>query len=262
MRRVFALLLLTSLPAAMPASAQIQYRPTDAPIVTAENESWYVNGESIQFAGDLYYPAGATVFFNGNSMVRSGHFNGVPLYTDTTIEPFSIVYVPLQRGLMQPYERLRQGSLAGTTASRAPSFPVATVPSTTPLPQASGAPTAPPTPIGAVGVYTPERATGTTGTSTPSPVGTTGLIAAAPLTPRNRLTMATVGRPASNDGVWIRYLGEKWVSAGAAVALTPAGFRVVGTYDGFPVFARSGTSEQVIYVPTREGIVAPYRLKQ
>lgn len=261
MRLSSALLLLTSL-AAAPASAQIQYRPTDMPIVTAENESWYINREPIQFAGDLYYPAGATVFFDGNTMVRSGHFNGVPLYTNTTLEPFSVVYVPLGRGLMQPYERPRQGSLAGTTASRPPSFPVATVPSTTPLPQAATAPPAPPTSIGAIGVYTPERSTGTAGTSTPSPVGTTGLIAAAPLPRRNQLTMATVGRPASNDGLWIRYLGEKWVSAGAAVPLTPAGFRVVGNYDGFPVFARNGTSEQVIYVPTREGIVAPYRLKQ
>jgi len=246
MRRVLAPLLLTSLLAAAPASAQIQYRPTDMPIVTAENESWYINREPVQFAGDLYYPAGATVFFNGNSMVRSGHFNGVPLYTDTTIEPFSVVYVPLERGLMQPYERLRQGSLAGTTASRAPSFPVRTVPTTTPLPQAATAPSAPPTPIGAIGVYTPERSTGTTGTSTPSPVGTTGLIAAAPLPKRNQLTMTTVSGPATNDGLWIRYLGEKWVSAGAAVPLTPAGFRVVGNYDGFPVFARNDKAEQVI----------------
>ena len=38
---------------AAPAAAQIQSRPTDAPIVTADNESWYVNREPIQFAGDL-----------------------------------------------------------------------------------------------------------------------------------------------------------------------------------------------------------------
>jgi hypothetical protein len=60
-------------------------------------------GEALQFAGDLYYPAGATVFFNGNTLVRSGHYNGVRVYTDTAIEPYSIVYVPIQRGLMQPY---------------------------------------------------------------------------------------------------------------------------------------------------------------
>src|ERR1043165_4767843 len=144
MRRLFAPLLLTSLLAAAPASAQIQSRPTDQPIVTANNESWYLNREPVQFGGDLYYPAGATVFFNGNHMVRSGHYNGVRRSTDPTIEPFSIVYVPLERGMMQPYERVRQGSVAGTTASRPPSFPVVATPTTTPLPQAGAAPTAPP----------------------------------------------------------------------------------------------------------------------
>jgi hypothetical protein len=268
MRRVFSWILLTSLLVAAPAAAQIQSRPTDAPIVTADNESWYVNREPIQFAGDDYYPAGAAVFFNGNTMVRSGHYNGVPLYTDTTIEPFSVVYVPTSRGLMQPYERPRTGSLAGTTASRPPSFAGTPAPSSAPqssvasLPQAGSAPTAPPEPIGAIGAYTPESSVGTSGTAVPSPVGTSGLIAAAPRPAPNRLTMTSIGRPTSNDGIWIRYLGEKWISAGSAVALTPAGFRVVGNYDGFPVFARNGTSEQVIYVPTREGVAAPYRLKQ
>ena len=262
MRRVFALLLLTSLCIVAPSAAQIQSRPTDPPIVTADNESWYANREPIQFAGDLYYPAGATVFFNGNTMVRSGHYNGVPLYTDTTLEPYSVVYVPLERGLMQPYERPRQGNLAGTTASRTPSFPVSASPSGGRLPQAATAPTAPPEPIGAIGVYTPETPAATSGRSTPSPVGTTGIGTVAQRAAATRLTMATVIRPTSNDGVWIRYLGEKWVSAGSAVSLASAGFRVVGNYDGFPVFARNGRSEQVIYVPTGTGLVAPYRLKQ
>jgi hypothetical protein len=262
MRRVLALLLLTFALVTTPATAQVQSRPTDLPIVTADNESWYINREAIQFAGDLYYPAGAAVFFNGNTMVRSGHYNGVPLYTDTTLEPFSVVYVPLERGIMQPYERPRQGSLAGTTASRAPSFPVRAAAATTPLPQAPSAPTAPPTTVGAIGVYTPERTVATSGSSTPSPVGTTGLVAAVPLPKRNQLTMATVGRPTTNDGLWIRYLGEKWVSAGPAVPLTPAGFRIVGNYDGFAVFARRDKSDQVIYIPIREGLAAPYRLKQ
>ena len=260
MRRVFESLLLTSLLMAAPAAAQIQSRPTDAPIVTADNESWYANREPIQFAGDLYYPAGASVFFNGNTMVRSGHYNGVPLYTDTTLEPYSVVYVPLERGVMQPYERLRQGSLAGTTASRTPSFPVRATATSGTLPQAAAAPTAPPSTIGAIGAYTPETSVGTSGTTVPSPVGTSGLVAAVPRVTPTRVS--TLVRPTSNDGVWIRYLGEKWVSAGSAMPLTPAGFRVVGNYDGFPVFARSDKAEQIIYVPTREGFVAPYRLKQ
>jgi hypothetical protein len=261
MRRVSVSLLLTSMLMAAPVVAQIQIRPTDAPIVTANNESWYINREPIQFAGDLYYPAGAAVFFDGNTMVRSGHYNGVPLYTDTTLEPYSVVYVPLERGVMQPYERLRQGGLAGTTASRAPSFPVSATASSAPLPQAASPPTAPPQPIGAVSVYTPESTPGISGTSIAWPVGTSGVPAPEPGR-QNRTTIATIGRPTSNDGLWIPYLGEKWISAGPAVPVTPERFRIVGNYEGFPVFARRDTSEQVIYVPTRAGLAAPYRLKQ
>src|SRR5258706_11328140 len=150
MRQVSASLLLLTLVAAAPALAQVQSCPTDAPIVTADNESWYVAREPIQFAGNIYYPAGAAVFFNGNKMARSGHYNGVPLYSDTTIEPYSVIYVPVSRGLMQPYERLRDGALAGTTGSRAPSFPVSVSATRTTAPEAAIPPPGLPVPIGAV----------------------------------------------------------------------------------------------------------------
>jgi len=259
MRRFCAFLLFTLI-AATPVIAQVQSRPTDRPLLTAENEAWYVNGEPIQFAGDLYYPAGATIFFNGNTMVRSGHYNGVPLYTDTTIEPYSIVYIPIQRGLMQPYERPRQGALAGTVASRTPSFPVR-ITSSTLLPQAPAAPTALPAPIGAISVYTPEPPGALLPVVAPLVVTTS----AGATTQRGLdrgATFATIGRPTNNDGVWIRYLDAKWISAGPAVPITPEAFRVVGSYEGFPVFARKDGTEQVIYVPTRAGLAAPYRLKQ
>jgi len=247
------------------ASAQVQSRPSDAPVVTAANESWYVNGEPLQFAGDLYYPAGATVFFNGNTMVRSGNYNGVPLYTDTTIEPYSIVYVPIQRGLVRPYERLRQGALAGTVASRTPSFPVRMRPtvfgSLEALPQAAAAPTALPAPIGAISVYTPEPPSPAV-LPVVAPLAVTTSATVLPQTTQTGLTFTTIGRPTNNDGVWIQYLGEKWVSSGPAVPITPESFRVVGSYNGFPVFARKDGAEQVIYVPTRAGLAAPYRLKQ
>jgi hypothetical protein len=252
--------------ATTPVVAQVQSRPTDPPLLTAENESWYVNGEPIQFVGDLYYPAGATVFFNGNTMVRSGHYNGVPLYTDTTIEPYSIVYVPIRRGLMQPYERPRQGVLAGTVASRTPSFPVRMTStafgSFGVVPQAAAAPTALPEPIGAISVYTPEPPPAAVLPVVAPLAMTMSANARTQLSSDTRMTFATIGRPTSNDGVWIRYLGEKWISAGPAVPITPESLRVVGSYDGFPVFARKDGTEQVIYVPTRAGLAAPYRLKQ
>ena len=264
MDRFYAFLLLTLI-AVTPASAQVQSRPTDPPVVTAENEAWFVNGEPLQFAGDLYYPAGARVFFNGNIMVRSGHYNGVPLYTDTTIEPYSIVYVPIQRGLVQPYERPRRGDLAGTVASRTPSFPVRMTSSSFGsfgvVPQAAVAPTALPTPIGAISVYTPEPPSAPV-VPVLAPLAVTTSSAAARPNLETGITFASIGRPVSNDGVWIRYLGEKWISAGPAVPITPESFRVVGSYEGFPVLARKDGSEQVIYVPTRAGLAAPYRLKQ
>src|SRR6188474_3358684 len=95
--------------AASAASAQVVSRPTEPPIVTAENDSWYRLREPVQVAGESYLPAGATLFFNGNTMVRTGHYNGVPLYADATRDPYSVVLVPIGGGQLQPYERLRRG---------------------------------------------------------------------------------------------------------------------------------------------------------
>jgi hypothetical protein len=253
---------------AAPASAQIQSRPTDPPLVTAVNESWYQLREPVQFAGELYYPAGATVFFNGNVMVRTGHYNGIPLYTDATIEPFSIVLVPVSRGLMQPYERPRRGDLAGTSGSRVSSFPVRPTPDAIRPPMAAVAPTAAPLPTGAISVYTPastftappaDRPVGGRDNGAPLIVGTTGYVATA--RPQDRIPILSMRRPANNDGVWIQFGGEKWVSAGTAVPLVVADFVRVGEYAGFPVFARRELTQEVIYLPSLPGLIAPYRLK-
>jgi hypothetical protein len=181
-------------------------------------------------------------------MVRSGQYNGVPLYTDTTLEPFSIVYVPLSRGLMQPYERPRRGALAGTTGSRAPSFPVEVpTPTTTArtLTVEQGPVRAPASSIAGNG-------------GTPGAVGTGGYAAPATPTPR---PLVTLRRPENNDGVWVEFGGEKWVSAGAAIPFAASDFVRVGERAGFPVYARRELKEERIYLPARAGTVAPYRLK-
>jgi hypothetical protein len=235
-----------------PGAAQVQSRPTDPPLVTAANESWYLLREPLQFAGELYVPSGAAVFFDGDTMVRAGHYNGVPLYADTTVEPFSIVLVPISRGLLQPYQRLR-----GYAAAE---------PLMAPVP-----PTILPAPIGAIGVYTPQSgaavappasAVGARDISPPLTtfVGTTGVAEAADR--QTRTPIASIGRPENNDGVWIRFGGEKWISAGAAIPLVPADFIKVGEYGRFPVFARRELTQDMIYLPTRAGLVAPYRLKE
>jgi hypothetical protein len=245
-----------------PVAAQVVSRPTDPPIVTAENDSWYQLREPLLVASDVYYPAGPTEFFNGNTMVRTGHYNGVPLYADTTLEPHSIVFVPIGRGLMQPYEKVRRGDLAGTTGSRTPSFPTRSSSESAGAPQAAVAPTAPPQPIGAIPAFTPEA--GAVGTAGRAPaqtgLGAGGVVVA----PRSdRVTMASLPRAQSNDGIWLRFMGETWVSAGAAVPLRASEFVIVGEYAGFPVFARRGLQEEMIYLPSTStsGLIAPFRLK-
>jgi hypothetical protein len=241
---------------AVPAAAQVVSRPTEPPIVTAENDSWYRLREPVLFAGDAYYPAGATVFFNGNVMVRSGHYNGVPLYADTTLEPYSVLFVPIGRGLMQPYERVRRGELAGTAGSRTPSFPVRTTPETSPLPVAAAAPAVAPAPV-AIAAGEP-GAVGTAGISAPVPVATGGT---APSVGRTARGMVTARRAESNDGVWLQFMGERWISAGPAVPLRASDFVVVGEHAGFPVYARKGLEEDRIYLPAGTGVV-PFRLKE
>lgn len=232
------------------ASAQVQMRPADPPLVTVANDSWYILGEPLQFAGEQYYRAGATVFFNGNTMVRAGHYNGVPLYADTTVEPFSVILVPISRGVLQPYERPRRGELAGTSGSRAPSFPTAL------RPEASVIATAPAAPIGAISGYTPDtRSAPVTG---PREVaGTTGFLP----TPPAATPLVSLRRPEGNDGIWIRFLGMRWVSGGTSVSAI-GDFERVGEYAGLPVFRRANSDDPVIYLPTAAGRFAPYRARE
>ena len=266
-RNATLLLLLT----AWSAAAQVQSRPTDPPLVTAASERWFMMREPIDFGGELYYPAGARRYFDGNTMVRSGHYNGVPIYSDTTVEPYSIVLVPATRGVMQPYERLRRNDLAGTSGSRTPSFPVRTVTERPGLAMAPVSPTGPPITMGALRVYTPEanvtssattaRAQDAAARATP-PLSLDSILTAGPQP--QHVPIVSLMRPESNDGVWISFKGEKWISAGAAVPLRASEFRAVGEYAGFPVFIRivnGAIEDDMIYLPTRAGLVAPYRLK-
>jgi hypothetical protein len=167
-----------------------------------------------------------------------------------------MVLVPVSRGLLQPYRRVQ--------STAAPVVIMAAV-----------SPTAPPLSPGAISVYTPETVyapeTGTTvGISQPAVVprddyapltevvGTTGI---APIGRQTAVPIVSMRRPESNDGVWIMFGGEKWVSAGTAIPLVAADFLRVGEYAGFPVFARRDFTQEVIYLPSRAGLIAPYRLK-
>jgi hypothetical protein len=245
MRCAAAFLLLLS----VPALAQVNSRPTDPPIVTAENESWYRLGEPLTYAGTFYYPTGAVTFFNGNVMVRTGHYNGVPLYADTTIEPYSIVFVPIGRGQMQPYERVRDGDLAGTSGSRPPSFPGRSARSGEVVASAPGAPTNAPLPIGAIGVFTAD----------PGAAATTGVTPATARVAQDDPSPRRPGRPFRYDSISVQFNGAKWVMAGPSITSRPAGVRQVAEYKGFPVYAVPGRERELIYLPITADRLAPFK---
>jgi hypothetical protein len=211
---------------AAPVLAQVNYRATPPPVVTAENEPWYLAGQPVMYAGTIYYPTGPQVHFNGNEMVRSGFFHGTPLYTRTTIEPYSMVFVPLAGGLMQPYERRRDGEVAGTVGSTVPSFPV--VRSSEPDAYWSGIrqAAAPPGNVMPPELPADEPATerGAVGTVGPIPM------------PAPAVAPPTRHQARGNEGLFIEFGGHRWFGTGKVLALDKSRLTRAGEHHGFPVY--------------------------
>lgn len=209
---------------------------TPAPQVTAADAAWQINGEPITVEGLVFFPTHAMRFFDGSVMAQIGVYEGVPVYADTTLEPYSVVYVPVGNGRMLEYEHPRTGDLAGTTGSRTPTFPVP-LPSTLPQPQAdalSGA---------AIRARTPDVVVAPG--SAPAP-------AAAPESPL----------PPGN-GIWIPFRGARWYSAGGAVPFSAVRFEGIGSYRGFTVYREMDGASDVIWIRSAtNGPIAPYRRRE
>lgn len=253
--------------------AQTPDTPPPQPVVTAENEPWYLSGEPLTYDGNFYYPSGALMAFNRNEMVRSGFYRGVPLYIRTTYEPHSVVFVPLPGGFLQPYQRRRAGEIGGTIGSIGPGFPVErgdTSRALTEAPQAAGPPTSlPDTPtVRNPNLGAERRSVGTSGTITAGPddaievapeggaVGTAGRVL---VLPRPR-PLVTAARPSGVNGIFVEFNNARWYGSGPAIELEPAtAFKRIGEYHGFPVYARAG-DDRTIYVPVTGGghLVTPY----
>jgi len=238
-------------------NAQVYQRQTPPPQVTAASAAWQVSGQPIFYAGAPYYPTGPTVFFDGFVMVRTGVFEGVGLYADTTLEPFSMVFVPIGGNVMRPYERPRSGPLAGTVGSRTPSFPIQRDAELSATASTTGL-VAPPSLGVDAAVPEADRSIGTTGSiaaSSPS---------AAPASATNRSTrgkvvLQSIPGPRSNVGVWIEFQGERWKIAGEAMSYLPDQFAAIGEYHGFPVYRDAKGRSDAIYVPAvRDGALTPY----
>jgi len=78
-------------------------------------------------------------------------------------------------------------------------------------------------------------------------------------TPSTPSSIVTLARPSGNNAVSIRYAGRQWTNAGRAVPLPPTGFDRVGEVGGSTVYRRTGANDDVIYVQTRDSLIAPFR---
>ena len=265
-RRTALILGLTLLVLPVAARAQATWQPASPPLVTAENEGWFQAGTPIIWSGDYYFPAGARQFFNGYEMVRAGSFRGIPLYTDATREPFSIVFVPVTGGLMQPYERRRSGALAGTTGSTAPSFPTDIaaegVGDRGGLAVDIAANPGPPSRARAYDLAEPAPAASSAPATTATARVET-LSATAGTTGRVTTSIAPVRHPrrATPARIWVNYEGRRWFANGVPITTRPGEFTERGRYHGYPVFARPD-DPNTIYIPTVQGgLLTPFRLR-
>jgi len=235
-------------------SAQVYQFRTPPPEVTAANSSWQVNSEPIIVQGLIYYPTHEYRIFDGQVMAQIGIYQGVPIYGDTTMEPWSLIYAPVGRDRMRVWERPRDRELAGTTGSRAPWFAVQPSSSGTPVTYAAAAPAATPAPE--------ERPVGTAGTIVPSAVGAMAMPRVPDRVRPTRTTLESIPpipRSRGVTGIWLEFNGDRWYSAGAAVPFVPDRFTPIGAYRGFPVYRdRNGDKDRIWVSVVQDGPLAPY----
>lgn len=240
-------------------AAQVTVRPTAPPAVTADNEGWYRAGEPITFAGNIYYHAGPATHFLADEMVRSGFYKGIPLYSRTTIEPYSLVFVPIDGGRMQPYERRRAGEIAGTSGSTVATLPVE-IPSAIARPEFSPSLQAPAPPFVASPSPTDEPSAGAEVSSRPAPAAPAVPIATSGRVARSASTAPPRVRRDAANAIFVEFDNAKWFSSGPPLTVDPRTLTRVGEWRGFPVYRDSQGKTPTIYIPIAQGVeaLAPY----
>jgi len=233
-------------------NAQVFQYGTTPPDITAAAAPWQLNAEPIVVGGLTYYPTSGFRFFDGAVMVQTGLFGGVPVYSDTTMEPFSELYIPLSTTRTRVYERRRQRELAGTTGSHLPTFPVqspsvpapAQIGTNETFVAATGDAT---TPVETTAAET-TRPVGTSGSMVPRAVGdsTASFNRARP----RRVSIGTIAAPRGGGaaGVWLEFDGARWYSDGPSVSFSPDRFEPMGEYHGFPVYRDKSAGTDDIWV--------------
>ena len=238
-------------------NAQVFSFRTPPPTVSAAGADWQINSDPIVVAGIVYYPTRGFRMFDGQVMTQVGVFDRVPVYADTTLEPYSLIYVPIGGARMRQYERRRAGELAGTTGSRPPSFPVVVATERAPFEPEPGTSGASATVGGGVRTDTAVvAASGRTEILVPSAVGTVG----GPDRSRpRRSSIESIARPGAANGVWLEFDGSRWYADGPAAAFSPDRLEPVGDYRGFAVYRDRTSRKNEIWISVvKDGPLAPY----
>ena len=177
-------------------------------------------------------------------------FEGVPVYADTTIEPYSELYVPLGSGRMRVYERRRERELAGTTGSHVPTFPV----------DDASIRAARASPATAVVVGT-DGAVGTGGTIVPRAVADSAALAIASAAASH----VDHHRRAAQRRRQRRLAASSTARAGTATVPRCRSRRIASSrwasIAGFPVYRDkiSGSRDDIWVAVVKDGPLAPYR---
>ena len=223
-------------------SAQVYQFRTPPPDTSAAGAAWQIDSDPIVVGGLTYYPTRGFRLFDGQIMAQTGMFEGVPIYTDMTLEPYMEVYVPLGNGRMRVYERRRDRELAGTTGSHVPAFPVESPSAPAPIERSAS----------------PAEVVGTGGSFVPRPASESAIVRANDR-PRRVSIITAVPHPGDVNGVWLEFNGARWYSDGPAVSFTPDRFEPIGEYRGFPVYRdKISGSADVWVAAVKDGPLAPY----
>jgi hypothetical protein len=210
-------------------SAQVYEFRSPPPAIDAAAAAWQVDSQLMLFAGLAYAPTREFRLFDAQVMTQIGVFKGVPIYADTTLEPWSVVYVPVGRARMRTYSRVREVAEDARVATDA--ITVA----------GAGA-------IGTASMVVPAAPRETV------PDAVVDRVAPRPAPVERSRT------PRPTDGVWLEFQGRRWYSDGEAASYSPERFIPIGDYHGFLVY-RDKTNKQgnVIWVASVEdGPLAPY----
>jgi len=237
--------------------------PTPPPTITAEHEAWQILGEPVVSDGIIYYSTNNSVFFDPNTMVRTGVYRGIPLYQDRTLEPYSIVYIPIGPYRMRAYERPRTGEFAGTVGSQTPAFPTTPVRTWERVLDAQVSLQGELLSVTNPGMI-PFGIAGTTGVSVGPEATTAVTILREPATATALAPAAThmesiPGPRPGRNGIFVEFENAKWYSAGPVQPFSADRFTPIGDYFGRPVYRELRGSSTTIWVPVvADGPVAPY----